>query len=279
MGAKNGKTHLGGDGLHKDIQGKTANPYQFRPSRRQRKHWQLWQESLKMSSCKVTTTQLTSGSSWRRPFSDSTGQRCRWCCGTLCCPSYTLHRQSLQPQKEAKKVWREFKEATARQRSLSAKKLALQVKADRAKEAWQKLAQECQDIQKELDDQQKIVDQVGKQYEEKVLKADLLEPPAPNLSQAREDIDKLALAEEEKQNLQTIMERIQNQLQQQLDQVKTGMETLQQQQMEKDAKIQEWLDKQGDEITPERKIELEKLLARDEAKRRRVADAAIPQQG
>ena len=69
MGAKNGKTHLGGDGLHKDIQGKRANPYQFRPSRfklqwKQCKRWQLWQESLKMSSCKVTTTQLTSGSNW-----------------------------------------------------------------------------------------------------------------------------------------------------------------------------------------------------------------------
>ena len=192
-----------------------------------------------------------------------------------------LHTTPPEPtaSEEAKKVWREFKEATARQRSLSAKKLALQVKADRAKEARQKLAQACQDIQKEIDDQQKIVDQVGKQYEEKVLKADLLEPPVPNLSQAREDIDKLALAEEEKQNLQTTMERMQNQLQQQLDQVKTGMETLQQQQMEKDAKIQEWLDKQGDEITPERKTELEKLLAGDEAKRRRVADAAVPQQG
>ena len=65
-----------------------------------------------------------------------------------------LHTEPPEPtaSEEAKKVWRVFKdkEATAKQRSLSSKKLALQVKAGKAKETWQQLCTDHQKVVKEI---------------------------------------------------------------------------------------------------------------------------------
>ena len=194
-----------------------------------------------------------------------------------------LHTEPPEPtaSEEAKKVWRAFKEATAKQRSLSSKKLALQVKADKAKETWQQLCTDCQTLQEELDEHQKVVEDIGKQYEEKVIKANLLEPPpvpgwATSNSMRRQVAE---AAEQERQKAHNKVRAVQEEMQQQLTELQATMACMQQQQVEKDSKITLWLQTAGDQIPDAHRVELEKLLSGEDSKRRRVAEQVAPPQG
>ena len=198
-----------------------------------------------------------------------------------------LHTEPPEPTalEEAKKVWKDFKEATAKQRSLSSRKLALQVKADKAKETWQQLVKDCQALQQELDDHQKVVEEIGKQYEEKVIRANLLEPPVPDWASAEVVGQRVAEAtDQERQRAQSQIQAMQAELQQQVAGLKATVESMQQQQIEKDAKISEWLQAAGEQVPEAHRSELEKLLSGEDSKRRRVAGeggdpSAVPQQG
>ena len=198
-----------------------------------------------------------------------------------------LHTEPPEPtaSEEAKKVWKDFKEATAKQRSLSSRKLALQVKADKAKETWQQLVKDCQALQQELDDHQKVVEEIGKQYEEKVIRANLLEPPVPDWASAEVVGQRVAEAtDQERQRAQSQIQAMQAELQQQVAGLKATVESMQQQQIEKDAKISEWLQAAGEQVPEAQRSELEKLLSGEDSKRRRVAGeggdpSAVPQQG
>ncbi|CAE7805480.1 PRY3 [Symbiodinium sp. CCMP2592] len=168
-----------------------------------------------------------------------------------------LHTEPPEPtaSEDAKKVWRAFKEATAKQRSLSSKKLALHVKADKAKETWQQLCTDCQNLQEELDEHQKVVEEIGKQYEEKVIKANVLEPPVPGWATSESMRRQVAeAAERGRQQAHDQVRAAQDELQQQVAELQAAMAGMQQQQV------------------PEvHRTELEKLLSGEDSKRRRVA--------
>ena len=85
------------------------------------------------------------------------------------------------------------------------------------------------------------MEEIGKQYEEKVIRANLLEPPAPERASV-EAVGQRVAGDQERQTQAT-----QAELQQKVACLQATVETMQQQQIEQDAKISERLQAAGEQ--------------------------------